>query len=125
LEDTAVNVGEIIKKIEKRNLRAELPDFNVGDTIKMRIKVAEADKVRLHPFEGTVIRKSGTGARVSFTVRKMAFGEGIERTFPLHSPVVDSIQVVAKGKTKRAKLYYLRGREGKRARVKKQQVPTA
>ena len=114
-----MNIGETIRKIEKRYIRTDLPPFNVGDTIKMRIKVIEAEKVRLHPFEGIVIRKGGNGMRASFTVRKVSFGEGIERTFPLNSPVVESIQVVAKGQAKRARLYYLREREGKRARVKK------
>ena len=119
-----MNLGETIRNIEKKYLRSDLPVFNVGDTIKMRIKVIEADKARLHPFEGTVIRKGGTGMRSTFTVRKISFGEGIERTFPLHSPIIDSIQIMAKGQAKRARLYYLREREGKKARVKKaQQAP--
>ena len=118
-----MNLGETIRQIEKKYIRTDLPAFNVGDTIKMRIKVIEGEKARLHPFEGIVIRKGGTGMRASFTVRKMSFGEGIERTFPLHSPIIESIQVVAKGQAKRARLYYLRGREGKKARVKKAQQP--
>lgn len=118
-----MNVGETIKNLEKKYIRTDLPKFNVGDTIKMKIKVIEADKARLHPYEGTVIRKSGIGIGASFVVRKISFGEGVERTFPLHSPVIESLSVVAKGKASRAKLYYLRGREGKRARVKKEQQP--
>jgi len=108
-----------IKEIEDKGLRTDLPHIDVGDTIKMKIKVTEADKVRVHPFEGTIIRKTGGGIRSTFTVRKISFGEGVERTFPLHSPVLDSIQVISKGKIKRAKLYYLRERVGKKARVKK------
>jgi large subunit ribosomal protein L19 len=123
LRRIAVNVGEVIKQLEKKYIRTDLPKFDVGDTIKMRVKVIEADKARLHPFEGIVIRKSGTGLGTSFVVRKISFGEGVERTFPLHSPIIESINVVAKGKTNRAKLYYLRGRQGKRARVKKEMQP--
>ena len=113
-----VSVTDKINLIEKPYLRTDLPQFNVGDTIKMKIKVAEADKIRLHPFEGTVIRKSGSGVKAMFTVRKVSFGEGVERTFPLHSPVIDSLTVIAKGSVKRAKLYYLRQRVGKRTRIK-------
>ncbi len=113
------NIGETIKDLEKQFLRSDLPEFQVGDTIKMKVKVVEADKVRVHPFEGTVIRKTGRGARGTFTVRKISFGEGVERTFPLHSPVIESIKIVSKGIVKRSKLYYLRGRVGKKARVKK------
>ena len=108
-----------VKEIEKESLRTDLPDFEVGDQIKMRIKVKEADKVRVHPYQGTVIRKTGGGVGATFTVRKLSFGEGVERTFPLHSPVIDSIEVISQGVNKRARLYYLRGRVGKRARVKK------
>ena len=88
----------------------------------MKIKVTEADKVRLHPFEGTVIRKRGRGIKATFTVRKISFGEGVERTFPVHSPVIDSLKVVSKGVVKRAKLYYLRDRVGKSARISKEQI---
>jgi len=114
-----VNTGEIVGQIEKKYLRTDLPKIQVGDTIKMKIKVAEADKVRVHPFEGFVVRKTGRGLKGTFTVRKISFGEGVERTFPLHSPVIDSIEVISKGDVCRAKLYYLRERIGKRARVKK------
>ena len=117
-----MNTGEKIKTIEQKYLRKDIPAFNVGDTIKMMIKVAEADKIRLHPFEGTVIRKTGRGLRATFTVRKMSFGEGIERIFPLHSPTIDSLQVVSRGTVNRAKLYYLRDKVGKQSRVKSQQV---
>ena len=103
-------------------IRKDLPSFDVGDTIKMKIKVKEADKVRIHPFEGTVIKKTGRGLGAAFTVRKISFGEGVERTFPVNSPVIDKIEVVSKGVIKRAKLYYLRDRLGKKARVKVDQA---
>ncbi|MCK5581014.1 MAG: 50S ribosomal protein L19 [Candidatus Omnitrophica bacterium] len=114
-----MNAAEKIKAIEKRQIRTDLPELEIGDTIKMRVKVVEAEKVRVHPYSGTVIRKSGTGARETFTTRKLAFGEGVERTFPVHSPMIESIEVVSKGQVSRAKLYYLRDRIGKKARVKK------
>jgi large subunit ribosomal protein L19 len=116
------NIGEEIKRINAKQIRKDIPDFSVGDTIKMKVKVQEADKVRLHPFEGTIIRKTGRGLMGTFTVRKISFGEGVERIFPTHSPVIESLQVISKGATKRAKLYYLRARTGKSARVKKIQT---
>jgi len=88
----------------------------------MKVKVHEADKVRLHPFEGTIIRKTGRGIKATFTVRKIAFGEGVERIFPLHSPVIESLEVVSKGIVNRSKLYYLRDRVGKKTRVKREQT---
>ena len=118
----AINIGETIKKLDVKYLRSDLPDFEVGDTVKMKVKVEEAEKVRFHPFEGTVIRKTGRGLAATFTVRKISFGEGVERTFPLHSPAIDSMQIVSKGVVRRAKLYYLRDRVGKKARVKKRQT---
>jgi len=118
----ATNIGERIKQVDQKYLRKDIPEFDVGDTIKMKIKVQEADKIRSHPFEGTVIRKTGRGLRGTFTVRKISFGEGIERIFPLHSPVIDSLKVVSKGIVKRSKLYYLRKRVGKKARVKRQKT---
>ncbi|MBU1997325.1 MAG: 50S ribosomal protein L19, partial [Candidatus Omnitrophica bacterium] len=98
-------MGKVIKKLDSKYLRSDLVDFEVGDTVKMKVKVEEAEKVRLHPFEGIVIRKTGRGLAASFTVRKISFGEGVERTFPLHSPAIDSLTVVSKGLVKRAKLY--------------------
>ena len=109
---------EKIQLMDTGYIRKDLPVFNVGDTVKMKIKVKEADKVRIHPFEGTVIKKTGHGLATAFTVRKISFGEGVERTFPVNSPVIDKIEVVAKGVVKRSKLYYLRDRLGKSARVK-------
>jgi len=118
----ATNIGDRIRQIDKENRRDDLPKFDVGDTVKMMIKVLEADKLRLHPFEGTVIRKTGRGTKATFTVRKISFGEGVERIFPIHSPVIESMKVISKGVVKRAKLYYLRGRLGKATRVKVQQT---
>ena len=109
---------EKVQTINSAAIRKDIPAFDVGDIIKMKIKVKEADKVRIHPFEGTVIKKTGQGISAAFTVRKISFGEGVERTFPVNSPVIDKIEVVSKGMIKRAKLYYLRDRLGKSARVK-------
>ena len=116
------NSGAALKKIEEKFLKNDLPDFNVGDTVKMKIKVQEADKIRSHPFEGTIIRKTGRGLKGTFTVRKVSFGEGVERSFPMHSPVIESLSVIGKGLVKRSKLYYLRDREGKNLRVKREQT---
>jgi len=105
-----------MKLIEGQMLKKEIPEFNVGDTVNVMTKISEgADKVRLHPFEGVVIAKSGSGINADFTVRKVSYGEGIERVFPLHSPSIERIEVLRLGKVKRAKLYYLRGKIGKRA----------
>ena len=111
----ATNIGERIKQIDSNFLRKDIPDFNVGDTVKMKVKVQEADKVRLHPFEGVVIAKCGSGLKLNFTVRKVSSGEGVERVFPLYSPVIDRIEIIRSGKVRRAKLYYLRSKIGKRA----------
>ena len=102
--------------IEQEYTKKELPKFNVGDTVKVLTKIPEGpDKVRLHPFEGVVISKGGSVVRQNFTVRKVSYGEGIERVFPLYSPAIERIEVVRSGKVKRAKLYYLRSKVGKRA----------
>ncbi|MBF0123514.1 MAG: 50S ribosomal protein L19 [Candidatus Omnitrophica bacterium] len=108
---------EILQKFEAQFIRKDIPNFEVGDTIKMKIKVPEADKVRLHPWEGLVIAKRGTGIKRTFTVRKNSFGEGVEKIFPLHSPVIASIKVVSRGEIKRSKLFYLRHKTGKGARI--------
>ena len=105
-----------MKMIEQEYTKKEVPKFNVGDTIKVLVKIVEGpDKVRLHPFEGVVIAKQGSGVNTSFTVRKVSYGEGIERVFPLYAPSIDSIEVIRSGKVRRAKLYYLRSKVGKRA----------
>ena len=111
-----------MKLIEEKYLGKKIPAFNVGDTVKMMVKVAEADKVRLHPFEGIVIRKNGKGIQSTFTMRKISFGEGVERIFPIYSPTIESLQVVSRGQVKRAKLFYLRGKVGKGSRIKTQAV---
>lgn len=104
-----------MKMIEQQYLKKDIPAFGVGDTVKILTKIPEGDKVRLHPFEGVVIAKGGSGSRENFTVRKVSYGEGIERVFPLHSPSIERIEVIRSGKVRRAKLYYLRGKIGKRA----------
>lgn len=111
-------VNNIIEAIEKENLKQNVPSFEIGDTVKVLVKVKEGNKERLQAFEGTVISKKNGGVRETFTVRRLSFGVGVERTFPIHSPKIDSIQVVRKGKVRRAKLYYLRERTGKAAKVK-------
>jgi len=105
-----------IKHIESEYIKKEMPKFNVGDTVKVLVKIPEGpDKVRLHPFEGVVISKKGSGIKENFTVRKVSYGEGIERVYPLYSPSIERIEIIRSGKVKRAKLYYLRGKVGKRA----------
>ena len=106
-----------LKLVEEKQIRKDIPAFNVGDTVKMKIKVMEADKLRLHSWEGIVIAKSGIGNKATFTVRKVTFGEGVEKMFPLHSPVIASLKVVSRGNVKWAKLFYLRDKSGKAARV--------
>src|SRR5665213_2259158 len=96
---------EKMASVSAGNIRKDIPLFDVGDTVKMKIKVKEADKIRIHPFEGTVIKKTGIGIGAAFTVRKISFGEGVERTFPINSPVIDKIEIVSRGIIKRAKLY--------------------
>jgi len=108
---------EKIKLIEGLMLRQDLPQFNVGDTVRVLVKIPEGDKFRIHPFEGIVIEKRGKGISATFTVRKISYGEGVERTFPLHTPSIDRIEVMKRGKVNRARLYYLRGRVGKAAKV--------
>lgn len=107
-----------IRLIEEPFLKKDVPDFKVGDQLKVFTKILEADKVRIHPFEGTVIRKRGQGMNSTFTLRKTSFGEGVERTFPLNSPSINKIEVLKKGKVRRAKLYYLRKKIGKATKIK-------
>lgn len=108
----------ILETIEKEQIKENVPEFNVGDTVKVFVTVVEGTRERLQAFEGTVIARRNGGIRETFTVRRISFGVGVERTFPLHSPKIDSIKVLRKGKVRRAKLYYLRGRTGKAARIK-------
>ena len=111
-------MANIIEIIEAEGLRKDLPDFRVGDTVKVYVKVIEGTRERLQAFEGTVIARKNGSIRETFTVRRLSFGIGVERTFPLHSPKIDHIDIVRRGKVRRAKLYYLRGRTGRAAKVK-------
>lgn len=111
-------MNEIIKSIESAQLKKEVPEFSVGDTVKVYAKVIEGSRERIQVFEGTVLKKQNGGVRETFTVRKNSNGIGVEKTWPLHSPIVDKVEVVRYGKVRRAKLNYLRGRVGKRAKVK-------
>ena len=111
-------MNEIIKNIEAAQLKASVPEFAVGDTVKVYNKIKEGNRERIQIFEGVVIKRQNGGARETFTVRKNSNGIGVEKTWPLHSPSVDNVEVVRKGKVRRAKLNYLRGRVGKRAKVK-------
>ena len=108
----------IIEAIEKENMRSDIPEFHVGDTVRVSVKVIEGTRERLQAFEGVVIARKNGSIRETFTVRRISFGVGVERTFPLHSPKIDHIEITRKGKVRRAKLYYLRGRTGKAAKVK-------
>ena len=108
----------LIKSVQEKYLRKDIPDFRPGDTVRVYQKVKEGDKERIQVFEGVVIRKRGGGTDATFTVRKVSYGIGIERTYPLHSPVIEKIEVVRFGKVRRARLYYLRERLGKDARIK-------
>ena len=109
---------EAIRSIESRYLRSDLPDFKVGDTVKVYFKIREGEKERIQPFEGVVIRFKGAMHRRTFTVRRITGGLGVERTFPFHSPRLEKVEITRRGKVRRAKLYYLRERMGKAARVK-------
>ena len=111
-------MNEIIRSIESAQLKTNVPEFHVGDTVRVQVKVVEGSRERLQAFEGVVIGKKHGGLQETFTVRRVSYGIGVERTFPLHSPRVDSITVVRRGKVRRAKLYYLRGLSGKAAKVK-------
>ena len=113
-----MNASEIIKNIEAEQLKADAPQFYVGDTVKVFGKIKEGNRERIQVFEGTVIKKQGGSNRETFTVRKLSNGVGVEKTWPLHSPNVEKVEVVRKGKVRRAKLYYLRDRIGKAAKVK-------
>jgi large subunit ribosomal protein L19 len=104
--------------VEREQLRTDLPDFRVGDTVKVHVKIVEGEKERIQPFEGVVIRRKAGGIRSSFTVRKISYGIGVERIFPTHSPRLDRIDVISRGKVRRAKLFYLRGLKGKAARIR-------
>jgi len=111
-----------LQEIESAYLRSDIPDFRAGDTIKVHVKVSEGDKQRIQIFQGVVISRKGDGSRESFTVRKMSGGIGVERVFPLNSPVIDKLELVRHGRVRRAKLYYLRELRGKKARIDERRV---
>ena len=110
-------MSKVIESIERAQIRADIPQFKAGDTVRVHFKVIEGQRARIQVFEGIVLKRQGAGARETFTVRKQSFGVGVERTFPLHSPKIERIEVAAIGDVNRAKLYYLRGKVGRKARV--------
>jgi large subunit ribosomal protein L19 len=111
-------MSKVIESIERAQVREDLPQFKAGDTVRVHFKVIEGQRHRIQVFEGIVLKRQGAGARETFTVRKQSFGVGVERTFPLHSPKIERIEVAAIGDVNRAKLYYLRGKVGRKARVR-------
>ena len=111
-------MNEIIRAIEKEQIREDLTQFNIGDTIKVHVRIKEGNRERIQVFEGTVIKKQNGGLRETFTVRRVAYGVGVEKTFPINAPMIQKIEVTRRGKVRRAKLFYLRDRVGKAAKVK-------
>jgi large subunit ribosomal protein L19 len=113
---------DIINRLEKEHMRTDIPQFRSGDTVKVHVKIKEGDKERLQAFQGIVIRKRKGGLSSSFTVRKISYGIGVERIFPLHSPTIDSVEIVQRGRVRRSRLYYLRNLKGKAARIREKRV---
>ena len=111
-------MNEIIRAIEMEQLRTDIPKFSIGDTVRVQVKVVEGNRERLQAFEGTVIARRNGSCRETFTVRRVSYGIGVERTFPMHSPRVDHVEIIRSGKVRRAKLYYLRNLQGKAAKLK-------
>lgn len=111
-------MNEILRAIEAEQMRNDLPEFHVGDTVKLHVKVKEGNRERIQMFEGTVIKRQNGGLRETFTVRRLAYGVGVERTFPVNSPIIEKMEITRRGKVRRAKLFYLRDRVGKAAKVK-------
>ena len=111
-------MNEILRAIEAEQMRNDLPNFNVGDNVKLHVKVKEGNRERIQMFEGTVIKRQNGGLRETFTVRRLAYGVGVERTFPVNSPIIEKMEVTRRGKVRRAKLNYIRSRVGKAAKVK-------
>ena len=111
-------MNEILRAIEQEHLRTDMPAFNVGDNVRVHVKIKEGNRERFQAFEGIVIKKQNGGSRETFTVRRVAYGTGVERTFPMNSPIIEKLEVTRRGKVRRAKLYYLRDRVGKAAKVK-------
>jgi large subunit ribosomal protein L19 len=116
---------DVMEMVEREQFRTDLPDFRVGDTVRVHVKIVEGDKERIQPFEGVVIRKKKGGIRSTFTVRKISYGIGVERIFPFHSPRIEHIDVVGRGKVRRARLFYLRNLKGKAARIREEKRPEA
>ncbi|MEY4418076.1 MAG: ribosomal protein [Actinomycetota bacterium] len=109
---------QTLDSVDKSSLKSDIPEFRVGDTVKVHVNIIEGNRSRVQVFQGIVIRRSGAGVRETFTVRKISFQVGVERTFPIHSPVIDKIELVSKGQVRRAKLYYLRDLRGKKAKIR-------
>jgi large subunit ribosomal protein L19 len=107
-----------LQDVEKNFIRTDIPEFAAGDTVRVKVKIREGEKERIQPFEGVVIKRHGGGARATFTVRKISYGVGVERIFPVNSPMIDSIKVLTRGRVRRARLYYLRNLRGKAARIR-------
>ena len=114
-----------IAELEQAQIRSDIPDFRPGDTLRVHVRVVEGSRSRIQVFQGIVIRRQGSGARETFTVRKISYSVGVERTFPVHSPSIDKIEVVSRGRVRRAKLYYLRSLRGKRARIRERRETPA
>jgi large subunit ribosomal protein L19 len=114
---------QILDAVDAASLRSDIPDFRPGDTLKVHVKVIEGTRSRVQVFQGVAIRRQGDGVRETFTVRKVSFGVGVERTFPVHTPVIDKIEVVTRGDVRRAKLYYLRDLRGKAAKIRERRDP--
>ena len=114
-----------LDEIDAASMRADIPDFRAGDTVKVHVRVVEGNKSRIQVFQGAVIRRQGSGLRETFTVRKVSYGVGVERTFPLHAPTIERIEVATRGDVRRAKLYYLRDRRGKAAKIKERREVTS
>jgi len=115
---------QTLDSIDAASLRSDVPEFRPGDTVKVHVRVVEGNRERIQVFQGVVIRRQGGGVRETFTVRKVSFGVGVERTFPVHSPIVDHIELVTRGDVRRAKLYYLRELRGKKAKIKEKRDAT-
>ena len=115
-------MSHLLDSVDTASLRSDVPDFRPGDTVNVHVRVIEGNRSRVQQFKGVVIRRQGGGVRETFTVRKVSFGVGVERTFPVHSPVLQKIEVITRGDVRRAKLYYLRDRIGKAAKIKEKRV---
>lgn len=115
----------LIDQLDAKSLRSDIPDFRAGDTLNVHVNIIEGNRSRVQVFKGYVMGRQGSGIRETFTVRKVSFGVGVERTFPVHSPIIDKIELVSRGDVRRAKLYYMRDRHGKAARIREKRVSSA